>query len=71
MTKWEYHIFPWSDHTTWGTVGGDVGIKEMLNGLGEDGWELAVVVPQQQGRLFVFRRPRPGTSASEARRSAP
>ncbi|HZD04498.1 MAG TPA: DUF4177 domain-containing protein [Longimicrobiales bacterium] len=46
--SWEYATVPLLEHTT----------QEILNGWGEDGWELVTVVSQPQGLIAYLKRPK-------------
>lgn len=46
--SWEYATAPLIEHAT----------QEILNQWGEDGWELVNVVPQPQGLIAYFKRPK-------------
>ena len=48
MQTWEYATVPLIEHAT----------QEILNGWGEDGWELVAVVPQPQGLVAYLKRPK-------------
>lgn len=50
MTTWEYLTAPLIIHST----------KAILDGFGEDGWELVTVIPGPDGRGLVayLKRPR-------------
>jgi len=49
MQKWEYRVVEWEE------IGSTPRRGEIFNGLGQDGWELALVTDDY---AYIFKRPK-------------
>ena len=69
MTKWEYKVISWSYHNDVpifsANLDNEEGMKwlnvnsreELLNNLGQEGWELIKIRGGSSDQIFYFKRP--------------
>jgi len=58
MNGWQYLVVPCQNGTAIAPDGQSYPVKQMLNMVGSDGWELVTILPGVPGEFeFVFKRP--------------